>query len=120
MRNVSILFNLVDLVFMDETLDISALFDEASSQEVDLARLQTDNDVKNDHDEEVSFVWTRPDSTLQTRHELVHISVDEDKFQDGARLVANFAKLAYLLLEVSFSCAVITRLESRSLVLSRA
>lgn len=42
MRDICIFFNLVNLVFMNEALYVSAFFDEAGTKEIYLPRLQAD------------------------------------------------------------------------------
>ena len=91
---VGVLFYCVDLIFVDETLDVGALFDESSAQEVYIARLQGDQYVE-DHDyKKVSLVRTLSSCTVQCCHEFVHETMDEDKLEYWARLVTNFTKLS--------------------------
>ena len=56
MSNVGVLFNRINLVFVDETFNVGAFFDKSSTQEVDFTRLKSHKDVKDDDYEEVGFV----------------------------------------------------------------
>ena len=42
---------------MHKTVDVRALFNEASAQELSLAGLQADQKVKNDDNKVVCFMW---------------------------------------------------------------
>ena len=112
MSNVRVLLDLVYLVFVDKALNIGALFNEPGSHEVDFACLQAHYDVEDDDHEEVCFVGSLTFSSVQVRHELIHVSVDQNQLKHRAGFVADVGELADLFAEVSLCSAVIAGLES--------
>ena len=57
MLNIRVLFNQVDLVLVHKAIDVRALFDEASAQELSLAGLKADEQVEDDDNKVVRFMW---------------------------------------------------------------
>lgn len=76
MLNICILFNESNLVLMDEVVNIAALLYEACSKELIITCLEVDKDVKDHHDQIVSFMRACIRSAMKRSHELVHKSVN--------------------------------------------
>ena len=83
MLNIRILFNQVNLVLMHETIDIWALFDEASAQELSLAGLKADEQGEDDDNKIVRFMWAWCLGVIEGSHHFIHQSMNRNQFEHG-------------------------------------
>ena len=77
---------------MHKTVDVRALFNEASAQELSLAGLQADQKVKNDDNKVVCFMWALRQRIIERWHHLVHQPMDRNQFEDWTWHISDILK----------------------------
>lgn len=79
---------------MHKTIDIGALFNEARAKELRLTWLQTDEEVKDNHDQIICFMRTRDWWIIKGSHDLIHQTMNGYQFEYGTWYIAHILKLS--------------------------